>query len=432
MGFSRDTLDSRIPVGRAHPGKGIRVTLSIVCFCYIGFGLLRMAPANAALPINSEHEWGDLDRRVERLMTIAAERADKPFSAVRDHLLFHGRAPGLFIFVLEVYARLGGQSPIPLQFVSLLMFTAGLLLWYRWTTELFDSEVVGLVSTIFLAFSRYLLYHSTSLHHDPYDFLFFNCTIFCFVRYQLDRRRRWLVFTAISYFVLCQNYYMFYISTGVVLVGIQWFKTNRLLTAEIAMLAGVPVLAMATVVLQAMYAAQGVGDGVFQLTEVLVARTVDARLEGSTWFPEREFVGSNEWLRYPWIVQKRISAFFYGAGFIEYLCLLLVTVWLAGRRYWREHMLFLFIIPAALSWNLIMVQHTVIHRFAGVYGFFAWALIIGLYCARALCVANARGCSRRVGRLASVALLLPVALLWSNGIVKHFLLQSIRYLHNLG
>jgi len=50
---------------------------------------------------------------VERVWKISYADAQKPFFEVKVHWLFHERNPGLFKFIAEVTARMGGAESDP-------------------------------------------------------------------------------------------------------------------------------------------------------------------------------------------------------------------------------------------------------------------------------------------------------------------------------
>jgi hypothetical protein len=55
------------------------------------------------------------------------------------------------------------------------------------------------------------------------------------------------------------------------------------------------------------------------------------------------------------------------------------SVLLAWRAWWRRLCFLLGVVFAGVSWHLVMIQHTVIHKFAGMYGWFMWVLIVALF-----------------------------------------------------
>jgi hypothetical protein len=52
---------------------------------------------------------------------------------------------------------------------------------------------------------------------------------------------------------------------------------------------------------------------------------------------------------------------------------------MAGRDAWNRLGFMLLVLLAAASWFIVMIQHTVIHAFAGMYGWFGWVLIVAVF-----------------------------------------------------
>lgn len=360
--------------------NGTILVLVAIFVAFDLFALLRAQPVNNMLEINQDHLHGDVDRRVGRLMSLAQGLAKQPFTEVREHFLFHGRNPGLFMFVVESWVRMGGESPVPLQVFAILLYNIGLFALFSWVRELWRNDVAAIAATAFLAFSPYLLYHSTSIHSDPYDFCFFNLTILCYLRFLRSNGRAWLVAATASYFILCLSYWMFYVSTFVLLLGLHVHENRPLCARSLALMVMPPAAALVLTVLQVIWLYEGFDAGVHRLLDILVARSVDKRIEGSTWFPEKRWVGDEEWGNFFTVVSMRVSQFFF-VGIKSYLFLLGAALVLARRGTRRAYRIFLFAIPAAMSWNVMMFQHTVIHKFAGIYGFFGWALVVAAFIA---------------------------------------------------
>jgi hypothetical protein len=59
--------------------------------------------------------------------------------------------------------------------------------------------------------------------------------------------------------------------------------------------------------------------------------------------------------------------------------MLLGAVVLAGGEARRRYRWLVFAVPAGLSWNVFMVQHTVAHQFSGMFGYFLWMLGVSAF-----------------------------------------------------
>jgi hypothetical protein len=256
----------------------------------------------------------------------------------------------------------------------------------------------------FAVVTPFVLFYSSSIHHEPWCFCFFNLTSYCFVRYlKQGQTRGWFVATCVAYFFLCQSYWFYYMSAGILLVALQVHE-QKFSLRDTALLALVPVLAMLTTFLQVVYALGGVDAAVFRMKDIAAARTLDMRIENSRWFPDRKFVQPQHIARYPWIVRERIELLS-GVSLTTLASMGFASVVLARRAWWRRLSFLLLVLFAGVSWHIVMIQHTVIHRFAGMYGWFMWVLLVASFVyefARALA-------PKRVASVVT-ALALPIAL----------------------
>jgi hypothetical protein len=336
-------------------------------------------------PVNAEATQigliaGRLDRSVFNIFRIAVERAEQPFGAVRDHLIFFGRNPGMFVFVAEVMVRLGMKdSPIPLQILMLLLNVGGLFLVFQWASELFEDQKAGLFSVAFLVFTPMLLWQSVSIHAGPYNFFFFNLSVVGFLKWLRGSRKQspFLILSILSYFLCCMNYWFFWIQLGLFLLLIASFEGVKLDRRHYVLLGLAPLGAGLVTLVSIIWNMGSVSAAVFKLGEILVARTVDARLPGSTWYPDRSFLGHGDLLTYPWLVQTRLRHYFVG-GWLEYgVLLILLKVWLkvadAEFRFLYRALLISF------AWFFLMFQHVKIHPGSGAFAWFSLMLIFSRF-----------------------------------------------------
>jgi len=352
--------------------------LVVVFVLFNLFAVVRALPVNSQLSENREANRGTYNRNVYRVFRLAKGQAEQPFFDVKNHGIFFDRNPGLFMFAAELFVRAGATTPFPNQLFAILLWNIGLVLLFLWLLKLFRSELVAAAGLGFLLTTPFLLFYSSSIHHEPWCFCFFNLTFYCFVRYlQQDKSRTWLVATCIAYFLLCQSYWFYYMSAGILIVALQ-VRARSFSLRDTLILACVPVLATLTTFLQVAYALDGVDNALFRMKDIAAARTLDMRIEHSEWYPDRKFVQPYHIHRYPITVMERIELVS-GYDVTTFGTMLFASAALAGRQVWRRLPWMLLVIFAGMCWHLVMIQHTVIHRFAGMYGWFMWVLIVAVF-----------------------------------------------------
>ena len=379
-----------------------RAFLVVLFVLYNVFAVVRALPINSSLRENRESERGTYNRNVYRVFKLAKRQAEPPFFDVKNHAIFFDRNPGMFMFVAELFVRAGATEPFPNQLLAIALWDAGLLLLYLWLLHLFRSELAAGVAVAHLAFTPFLLFYSSSIHHEPWCFFFFNLTFYWYVAYLRNRQRRTLIATCVAYFLLCQSYWFYYMSAGLLMIALQW-RERRLSLRDTLILGAVPVVATLTTFLQVVYALGGMDEALFRMKDIAAARTIDARIENSQWYPEKKFLGAHHWKHYPEIVRDRIELIS-GTSLFAFTSMLLASFVMAGRSAWRRLGFMLLVVLAGASWNMVMIQHTVIHHFAGMYGWFAWTLIIAVFVRELKFLVK----PRRFARFA-LALCLPLA-----------------------
>ncbi|MFI5308729.1 MAG: hypothetical protein ACHQ53_15335 [Polyangiales bacterium] len=396
--------------------------LALFFVLYNAFALARVSPLNWTLSENKSHLLGDVDYNVGRVFAQTRERAAQPFFAVRNHGLYYDRNPALFMLVSELFIRAGAQSPQPVMALMLLLWNVGLWLCFFWQRELFDSELFAGVGLTFLLTTPFLLFNSTSIQADPYGFCFMQLAFFCFARYlKHGLPRAWLICTCASYFMVCQGYWMYYAGTFLMLQAMQ-LQQGRFSLRLAALLALPPVLAFVTTFLQVVYALGGVHAAIFRLTDILAARTGDWRVRGSQWNPHWHYLHAGIAARYPGILGVRISDIF-GYPVVMYALMIAGTLALAGREGWARYRWLPLAILGGVSWNLVMVQHTVIHKFAAMYGYFAWMLIVASFFFEIH-----RAFRPERGKVAFIALAAPLCVL---GLQQYYVPYLTRYARNI-
>ena len=354
-----------------------RAFLCVLFVLFNVFAVVRALPINSSLHENREADRGTYNRNVYRVFKLAKRQAEPPFFEVKNHIIFFDRNPGMFMFAAELFVRAGATTPLPNQLLSIALWDAGLLLLYLWLLALLRSELAAAAGVAHLTFTPFLLFYSSSIHHEPWCFFFFNLTLYSYISYLRSDERRHLVATGIAYFFLCQSYWFYYMSAGLMLIALQW-RERKLSARDTLILGLVPVVATLTTFLQVCYALGGVDAALFRMKDIAAARTLDMRIENSQWYPERTFVKAYHWKHYPELVRERIERLS-GTSLVAFSSMLVASVAMAGRAARRRLGFMLLVLLAGASWNLVMIQHTVIHRFAGMYGWFAWTLIVAVF-----------------------------------------------------
>lgn len=354
-----------------------RLFLLTLCLVFNAFAVLRALPVNSSLHENREANRGTYNRNVYRVFKLAKRQAAPPFFEVKNHAIFFDRNPGLFMFVAELFVRGGATTPLPNQLLSIALWNGGLLLLFLWLLMLFRSELAAAVGVGYLALTPFLLFYSSSIHHEPWCFFFFNLMFFAYVRYLRNGRRADLITTWIAYFLLCQSYWFYYMSAGLLVVALQWHE-RKLSVKDTLLLASVPVIATLTTFIQVCYALGGVEAALFRMKDIAAARTLDMRIENSQWYPDKKFVKAYHWKHYPETVRDRIQLLS-GTQLTAFAAMLFASIVMAGRAAWHRVAWLLLALFAGMSWHFVMIQHTVIHRFAGMYGWFAWVLLVAVF-----------------------------------------------------
>jgi len=353
------------------------VTLTAVLLLFNLFAVLHLAPENMALQENDEHERGDFDFRVDRVFKFANERAALNILDVRNRFLQNDHNPALFNAVAEMFVRAGAETPLPNQLFTLVLFNLGLAFFYLWTRAASNSDLFAGAATVFLLSTPYLLYHSVSIHECSYQLLFFNLTLWAFCRYLGTSRLGWLALSCVAYFFVCLSYWMFYVSTFLLLIALQ-LKFRKLRLSTMAIVAVPPIAGFVFILWQITLTEGDLATAIEQLQRIGGSRTFDVDFAGTEIHAREQVVNEAAISGYPRVLMDRIAVMMglpvpvFGAAF-------LATLLLAGRRAWSRHGWMLLVILAGVSWNLVMIQHTIIHKFAAMYGYYAWALIVAAF-----------------------------------------------------
>lgn len=284
--------------------------------------------------------------------------------------------PGFFLLVAELYVRAGATTPLPLEITSIVLFNIGAICFFFWVYLLFRNLMVAAFGTAFLALSQFFLYFPGTTHTFPFEFVFFNLTMLLFVIFLKNNRKAWLIASLVAMFMTCMNYWFYYMSSWIIMVGLWWQFRGRPGLKDLAILSAPPIAA-ATLTTAMVMALFGVEGGALRLASILVARTVDARIPGGAWYPNERFMFAQDWVTYPADVAYKLSwAFSFDTyRFADAAAYTSVLLWFRNRQALVSALILLL---GGFSWYYVMFQHTHIHHFVGQYSFMAICPIFGL------------------------------------------------------
>jgi hypothetical protein len=410
----------------------------LIILCFNLFAFLRILPVNSSLEMNNTFENGILNRRATLVFQLAGENASKPFLEESDHALNFERDPALYKFVTEVFIRMGAERPFPIQLFTLAFINIGIVAMLAWVSILFKSKHIAFLSLVFLVSTSYLPFIVGSIHSNPYTFAFINVAIYFFIRYLITGQSRYLGGACISYFIITQNYYMFYMNTAIIFIGLSYYYKQKIATKAIGLLLLIPVISFGLVFLQMLMVNGGLTNAWGRLSEIVAARTVDLRTEGGEWYPDQRFVKTEDFFNFFSIINTRVKDMFY-SGIPQYLALLSLGFLVKSfKNVLKENllrmgtMLCLFFV-AAIAWNIVFFQHTVIHPFSAEYGFFFWMLAfsIGLYSVASLFKKQLRSKGWLVPYLFSFFILSPMLYPMMESFLGKNMFHLVTYIKNV-
>jgi hypothetical protein len=285
--------------------------------------------------------------------------------------------PGLFLLVAELVTRAGATTPLPLEILSIVLFNIGALCFFGWVYLLFGDLIVAAFATAFLALSQFFLFFPGTTHTMPFEFALFNVTLLLFILYLKNNRPAFLAGALVAMFLTCMNYWFYYMSSWIIMVGLWWQYRGRPRIRDIALLSAPPIAAASATIIMVMSLYGGVKSGGMRLLDIFAARTVDARIPGGTWYANQKFMFAAEWSNYPSLVAYRLEwAFTFNfVWFALAAGCALVLLWFRKRN---SAISALILLAGGFSWYYVMFQHTHIHHFTGQYSFMAICPIFGL------------------------------------------------------
>jgi hypothetical protein len=339
---------------------------------YIGW--LRLKPEVSAIAWIAEK--ADYDSHVvnihRRAMARVHDRRPDSFLPIYDV-----RNPGFFLLVAELFVRAGATTPVPLEIASMFLFNVGALCFCFWVYVLFDDLITAAFGTAFLALSQFFLFFSGVTHTMPFEFVFFNLTLLFFVLYLRHDRPGFLVGSLIAMFMTCMNYWFYYMSSWIIMLGLWWQYRGRPSIRDVTMISAPPIAAAALTAIMVMSLFGGVKSGGLRLLDIFVARTIDARVPGGSWYPNQRFMTAEDWAHYPAKVVSRLE-WAYSFDFYWFTAAAACTFLLLWFHKRGSVVSALVLVVGGFSWYYVMFQHTHIHHFVGQYCFMAICPTFGL------------------------------------------------------
>ena len=148
--------------------------------------------------------------------------------------------PGSFLLVAELFVRAGATTPLPLEILSVVLFNVGAICFFFWVYLLFSDLLVAAFATAFLALSQFFLFFPGVTHTMPFEFVFFNATLLLFVLYLKSNRPAYLAAALVAMFLTCMNYWFYYMSSWIIMIGLWWQYRGRPRIRDVALISAPP------------------------------------------------------------------------------------------------------------------------------------------------------------------------------------------------
>jgi hypothetical protein len=348
------------------------VFTSLLLTNYVGW--LRLKPEVSAVT------WISIKAGVENHIINIQDRAEarvRPGNPEAYLPIYDVRNPGLFLLVAELYVRAGATTPVPLEITSMALFNVGALCFFFWVRFLFSDLIAAAFATAFLLLSQFFLFSPGITHTVPYEFVFFNVTMLLYMLYLKHNKAAYLVGALVAMFLTCMNYWFYYMSSWIIMIGLWWQYRGRPSIRDVAMLSAPPVAAASLTTIMVMSLFGGVASGAMRLYEIFAARTIDARVPGGQWMPNEIYMHATDWPAYPGLVMERLQ-WAYSIDVRWFAASAGCTLLLLWFRKRSSAVSALILLAGGFSWYYVMFQHTFIHTFAGEYSFMAICPIAGL------------------------------------------------------
>lgn len=347
------------------------IFVSLAIADYIGW--LRLKPEVGAV------SWiADIPNYVAHLLNIHQRALTRAAGSPDSFLpIYDIQNPGFFLLVAELYVRAGATTPFALEVTSMVLFNLAAVCFFFWVYFLYSDLTVAVVGTIVLTLSKFFLFFPGTTHTFPFDFFFFNLTLLLYVLFLKSDRKVYLYASLIAMFMTCMNYWFYYTSSWIILVGLWWQYKGRPGLKEIALLSAPPIAAAAFTAGMVMALFGGVTKGFLRLADIFVARTFDARIAGANWYPDRRFMGTLDWIAYPRTLAERIEWSF-SLEFFWFAIAAVCALFFLSLHNRKAYVTTLILLLGGTSWYYTMFQHTHIHDFTGQYSFMAICPLVGV------------------------------------------------------
>jgi hypothetical protein len=347
------------------------IFVSLAIADYIGW--LRLKPEVGAV------SWiADIPNYVAHLLNIHQRAFNRANGSVDAFFpIYDIQNPGFFLLVAELYVRAGATTPFALEVTSMVLFNLAAVCFFFWVYFLYSDLTVAVVGTIVLTLSKFFLFFPGTTHTFPFDFFFFNLTMLLYVLFLKFDRKVYLYASLVAMFMTCMNYWFYYTSSWIIVVGLWWQYKGRPGLKEIALLSAPPIAAAAFTAGMVMALFGGVTKGFLRLADIFVARTFDARIAGASWYPDRRFMGPLDWIAYPRTIAERIEWSF-SLEFFWFAIAAVCALFFLSLHNRKSYVTTLILLLGGTSWYYTMFQHTHIHVFTGQYSFMAICPLVGL------------------------------------------------------
>jgi hypothetical protein len=355
---------------------------AILVAAVIAFGALSVANYISSLRLKPEvsaiawiAEKPDYESHLVNIYQRATDRAKgSPDSFLP---IYDVQNPGFFLLVAELYTRAGATTPLPLEITSIVLFNIGAVCFFFWVYILFSDLIVATCGTAFLVLSQFFLFFPGVTHTFPFEFVFFNITMLLYALFLRNNKNGYLVAALIAMFMTCMNYWFYYMSSWLIMVGLWWQYRGRPRIGDVAILSAPPIAAATFTAIMVMSLSGGMKRGAMRLADILVARTFDARIPGGQWYPDQRFMQAADWYAYPAKVITRLE-WAYSFDFYWFAAAAACTFLLLWFHNRKSLISALILMLGGFSWYYVMFQHTHIHHFVGQYSFMAICPIFGL------------------------------------------------------
>lgn len=348
------------------------VLVSLVVANYVAW--LRLRPEVAAVEwVNEKPKYNAHVANIHQRALARVYQGEK--SAYLP--VYDAQNPGMFMLVAELFVRAGATTPLSLEILSIVLFNIGAVCFCLWMYLLFNDLIAAAFATAFLALSQFFLFFPGVTHTMPYEFVFFNLSLLIFVLYLRNSRPGYLAGALVAMFFMAMNYWFYYMSSWIVMIGLWWQYRGRPRLRDVALISA-PLVAAATLTATMIMVLVGSFEGgILRMLDLLVARTIDARMPHSHWYPGYTFMHAADWWRYPDIVSARIE-WAYNIDLQSFSIAAACALVLLLFRKRSSAFSALILLLGSLSWYYVMFQHTFVHSFAGIYCFLGICPLFGL------------------------------------------------------